>query len=203
MNPCCHDKTCELERLRKNQSSTLKIALFINVLMFIIELGSGLLAHSTALLADSLDNLGDALTYAVSLYAIDKGPRTKAHIALFKGALILVAGLFVIGQVIHKLLVPAVPIFEMMGIVSLLAILANGTCFILLWRHRDDDINMSSVWECSRNDLANNIAVIVAAAGVWLTASGIPDIIIGSMLALLFLRSAVHVLRSALKQLNT
>ncbi|MBI1990515.1 MAG: cation transporter, partial [Betaproteobacteria bacterium] len=167
MTDCCEDKDCAIDALRERQSSTLKTVLGINAVMFLVELVAGIISGSVALLSDSLDNLGDALTYGLSLYAVSRGPRSKAKVALFKGGLILAAGLFVLGQVAYKILVPAVPAFETMGAISILALIANGTCLALLWRHRQDDVNMSSVWECSRNDIASNIAVFAAAAGVW------------------------------------
>ena len=202
MADCCEDKTCAIEALQERQSSTLKLVLAINALMFVVELAAGLMANSTALLADSLDNLGDALTYGLSLYAVARGARAKAKVALFKGGLILAAGLFVLGQVAYRIVNPALPIYETMGAISLLALLANGFCLALLWKHRAEDINMSSVWECSRNDIASNVAVFVAASGVWLTASAWPDLLVGLLLALLFLRSAVRVLRSAVTELK-
>ena len=174
----------------------------INAVMFVVELIAGLASGSTALLSDSLDNLGDALTYGLSLYVISRGARSKAHVAVFKGLLITAAGLFVLGQVGYKMFFPTVPVFETMGAVSLLALAANGVCLGLLWRHRTDDINMSSVWECSRNDIASNISVSIAAAGVWLLQSGWPDILIGLGLACLFLSSAYRVLRSAFAELK-
>ena len=197
MDSCCEDKACALEALRERQSATLKIVLAINAAMFVVELGSGLMARSTALMSDALDNLGDALTYGASLYAVSRGAQAKARVALFKGALILLAGLFVLGQVAYRLVVPAQPIFEAMGAVSLLALAANGTCLALLWKHRREDVNMSSVWECSRNDIASNLAVFVAAGAVWLSGSRWPDLAVGGVLALLFLRSALRVLRDA------
>ena len=201
MADCC-DKTCEIEALHKTQSATLKTVLGINAVMFVVELVAGLMAGSTALLSDALDKLGDALTYGFSLYAISRGPRLKARVAVFKGLLIATAGLFVLGQVGYKMFFPMVPVFETMGVVSLLALLANGVCLALLWRHRTDDINMSSVWECSRNDIASNIAVFVAAVGVWLLQSGWPDVLVGLVLASLFMRSAHRVLRSAFAELK-
>ena len=201
MTDCC-DKGCEVEALRKTQSTTLKIVLSINAVMFAVELTAGLVAGSTALLSDSLDNLGDALTYGLSLYAVARGARSKAYVAIFKGCLITAAGLFVLAQVGYKVLFPVVPMFETMGAVSLLALAANGACLGLLWRHRTDDVNMSSVWECSRNDIASNISVIVAAGGVWLLQSGWPDVLVGLGLACLFLRSAYRVLRSAFAELK-
>jgi Co/Zn/Cd efflux system component len=202
MTDCCEDKSCAIQALQERQSGTLKVVLGINAVMFLIVVTAGIFAQSTALLSDSLDNLGDALTYALSLYAVSRTNRTKARVALFKGCLILGAGLFVLGQVVYRALVPTVPMFEMMGGIGLLALLANGVCLALLWKHRTEDVNMSSVWECSRNDIASNIAVLLAAAGVWVTASGWPDLLIGGLLAALFLRSAFRVLRSAVVELR-
>ena len=202
MTDCCSDKECAIEALKARQSATLKIVLAINAVMFVVELASGLLARSTALLSDSLDNLGDALTYGLSLYVVSRGARSKAKVALFKGGLILAAGLFVLGQVVYGALHPGIPVFETMGIVSLVALAANATCLALLWKHRAEDVNMSSVWECSRNDIASNIAVFAAAGAVWLTQSGWPDLIVGFALACLFLRSAVRVSASALRELR-
>lgn len=202
MSDCCEDKACAIEALRERQSATLKTVLVINAVMFVVVLAAGIAAGSTALLSDSLDNLGDALTYGLSLYAVSRGARLKAKVALFKGVLILSAGLFVLGQVIYKIVVPAVPAFETMGAVGLLALIANGICLTLLWKHRSEDINMSSVWECSRNDIASNIAVMAAAAGVWLTQAGWPDLVVGFALACLFLRSAIRVLNGAIAGLR-
>ena len=202
MTDCCEDKACAIDALRERQSSTLKTVLGINAVMFVVELVAGIISGSTALLADSLDNLGDALTYGLSLYAVSRGPRSKAKVALFKGGLILAAGLFVLGRVAYKIVVPEVPAFETMGAISILALIANGTCLALLWKHRQDDVNMSSVWECSRNDIASNIAVFVAAAGVWFTQSAWPDLLIGMVLACLFVMSAFRVLRNALAELR-
>jgi cation diffusion facilitator family transporter len=202
MHDCCNDKEGVIEALQERQSVTLRIVLAINAVMFVVELTAGLLARSTALLSDSLDNLGDALTYGLSLYAVSRGLRSKAMVALFKGGLILLAGLFVLGQVAYRVLNPAVPVFETMGIISIVALAANGACLALLWKHRAEDVNMSSVWECSRNDIASNIAVFVAAAGVWLTQSGWPDLVVGFALACLLLRSAFGVSASALRELR-
>lgn len=202
MADCCENKACALDALGERQSATLKIVLGINAVMFVVELIAGMMAGSTALLSDSLDNLGDALTYGMSLYAVSRGRRSKAKVALFKGVLILLASLFVLSQLVYRIAVPVVPLYETMGLVSLLALLANGTCLALLWKHRKEDINMSSVWECSRNDIAANIAVFVAAGGVALTHSGWPDILVGLALALLFLKSATKVLKGAIVELR-
>ena len=198
VSDCCEGKSCAIDALRERQGGTLKLVLGINAVMFVVVAVFGLLSGSTALLADSLDNLGDALTYALSLYAVSRDERTKGWVAMFKAALILSAALFVIGQIAYKLLHPSVPVFEMMGGIGLLSLAANATCLAVLWKHRQEDVNMSSVWECSRNDIASNIAVLVAAAGVWLFSAGWPDIVVGSLLAALFLRSALRVSRGAL-----
>ena len=203
MADCCENKACAIEALGKRQGTTLRTVLAINGVMFVVELAAGVISGSAALLSDALDNLGDALTYGLSLYAVSRGARTKARVALFKGALIFTAGIVVLGQVIYRILVPSVPTFEVMGAVSILALAANATCLGLLWKHRQEDVNMSSVWACSRNDIASNIAVFVAAGGVWLTQSGWPDLLVGLGLAGLFLVSAVRVLRRALSELKT
>ena len=199
MAGCCDDKSCEIEALRGRQSSTLKAVLGINASMFVVELTAGLLAGSVALIADSLDMLGDALVYGFSLYVIARGLRMKAVAAMFKGAIMAAFGLFVLGQAVYKIIVPEVPVFETIGAVGLLALVANGLCLALLWRHRGDDINMKSVWLCSRNDIIANLSVLFAAAGVWLTNSGWPDILVGLAIAALFLRTAFSVLREAVQ----
>jgi cation diffusion facilitator family transporter len=198
MSDCCSDKACAIEAMRARQSSTLRAVLAINGVMFAIEFSAGLFARSTALLSDSLDNLGDAVTYGLSLYVVSRDARAKARVAMFKGGLIFAAALFVLGQVIYSLANPGLPVFEAMGIVSILALAANATCLALLWKHRAEDVNMSSVWECSRNDILSNIAVLIAAGAVWLTDTGWPDLIVGLLLAVFLLRSAIHVMRSAL-----
>jgi cation diffusion facilitator family transporter len=202
MANCCNNKACELDALRDRQSATLKIVLAINAVMFVVELAAGLLSGSVSLVADSLDMLGDALVYGFSLYVVARGARMKAKAALFKGLIMLGFGLFVLGQAIYRIAVPQLPMFEAIGVIGLLALAANGMCFYLLWRHRADDINMSSVWLCSRNDIIANVSVLFAAAGVWLTHSGWPDIAVGLALAALFLRSALYVLRESFRELR-
>ena len=201
MRDCC-DKSSELEVLRERQSGTLKIVLAINAVMFLVIVVASLYADSSALLADSLDNLGDAFTYGLSLWAVYLGLRMKARVAFFKGLLILLAALAVLAQIGYKLVNPTVPLFEVMGIFSLLSLAANGVCLGLLWRHKTEDVNMSSVWECSRNDIVANISVFVAAAGVWTTGSKWPDLLVASFLVLFFLRSASRVLSSAYAELQ-
>lgn len=203
MANCCNDKACEIEALQNRQSSVLKIVLGINIIMFAVELTAGLLAGSVSLIADSLDMLGDSLVYGFSLYVVARGAKMKAISALLKGGIMAAFGLFVLGQAIYKIMFPQVPMFEAIGAIGLLALAANSLCLILLWRHRADDINMQSVWLCSRNDIVANVSVLFAALGVWLTGAGWPDILVGLALALLFLRSALFVLRGARAELRT
>jgi Co/Zn/Cd efflux system component len=201
MSGCCnHD--CSLDRLHERQRGTLRIVLGINAAMFLVIVAAALYGKSSALLSDSLDNLGDALTYGLSLYAVSRGAAVKARVALFKGGLIFLAACAVAAQIAYKLRVPTVPLFEVMGIFSLLGLAANALCLFLLWRHRHEDVNMSSVWECSRNDIASNLSVFVAAGAVWFTGSGWPDIAVASCLVLLLMRSAIRVIASARTELK-
>lgn len=201
MSGCC-DNNCSIDALRERQRGTLQIVLGINAVMFLVIVVAALYGNSTALLADSLDNLGDALTYCLSLYAVSRAAAVKAKVALFKGVLIFLAVCAVAAQIIYKFIVPSVPIFEVMGAFSLLGLAANSLCLYLLWRHRHEDVNMSSVWECSRNDIASNLSVFVAAGVVWLTGSGWPDILVALGLVWLLTRSAIRVTSSAMEDLR-
>ncbi len=201
MGTCC-DNNCSIDALRERQRGTLRAVLAINAVMFVVIVLAALYGNSAALLADSLDNLGDALTYGLSLYAVSRGAAAKAKVALFKGGLIFLAALAVAAQILYKLIVPGVPLFEVMGTFSLIGLAANSLCLFLLWRHRHEDVNMSSVWECSRNDIVSNLSVFVAAGAVWLTGSGWPDIAVATILVLFLWRSAIRVIKSALTELR-
>ena len=200
MGSCC-DNNSRIDALHNRQRGTLIKVLWINAIMFIAIAVAAFYGKSTALLSDSLDNLGDALTYGLSLFAVSKGPVIKARVALFKGGVIFIAACLVVAQVIHRLVNPILPSYEIMSIFSIAGLVANGICLFLLWRHRNEDINMSSVFECSRNDIASNLSVILAAIGVWLFNSGIPDIIIAMLLAVLLLKSSARVIKGALSEL--
>jgi len=201
MSGCCnHD--CSLDRLRERQRGTLQIVLGINAVMFFVIVAAALYGKSSALLADSLDNLGDVLTYGLSLYAVSKGTTVKAKVALFKGAMIFLAAFTVAAQITYKLFVPSVPVFVIMGAFSLFGLATNSICLFLLWRHRHEDVNMNSVWECSRNDIASNLSVFMAAGAVWFTGSGWPDIVVALGLVWLLMRSAIWVISSAMAELR-
>lgn len=192
MSDCCDDKNLNVQH--DGQRRTLKIVLVLNAAMFFIVFYAGWYAKSSALLSESLDYLGDSLTYIISFIVINMGMKMKARVAIFKGLLILAAGLVVAWQIVEKLINPTLPLFEVMGIFSLLGLLVNGLCLYLLTKHKEEDINMSSVWECSRNDIAAGVAVFVSAFGVWLTNSMWPDIVVAFALMILFFRSATGVL---------
>src|SRR5712692_165695 len=202
MDECCSGKSSALERLPARQASTLRIVLALNATMFLAEFVAGLLAGSVALLADSLDMLGGALIYGFSLYVVGRSAQWKARAALVKALVMAGFGIAVLGQLVHKLIAPAAPVAEAMGLVAALALAANALCFALLWRHRADDINMRSVWVCSRNDIAANLGVVLAAGAVWTTGTAWPDIAVGALICALFLRSAYGVGREARVELN-
>lgn len=198
---CC-DNNCEIEKLRERQRGTLKAVLVVNAIMFFVLAGSAFYGKSTALFSNSLDNLGDALTYGLSLYVVAKSNTAKAKVALFKAGLIFLGACAVWVQIIQKLITPELPSYEIMGIFSLADLTTNSFCLFLLWKHRGEDINMSSVWECSRNDIMVNISVFIAAGAVWFFESGWADIIVASCLGILLLSSSFRVLRSSLKELR-
>ena len=202
MDACCEQETETLEILREAHRKVLVAVLFINAFLFVVEAGAGLLAQSTALLADSLDMLGDSLVYGFSLYVLRRSAEWKAMAALLKGVIMALFGIGVLIEAVHKMTVGVLPVAETMGIIGLLVLLGNGLCFMLLFRHRSDDLNMRSTWLCSRNDILANLAVLLAAAGVRLFDSGWPDIIVGAIIAGLFLRSSFAVLRAALGELQ-
>jgi len=202
MGNCCHDKGCALDALRERQGRILRIVLAINVMLFLVELTAGIVAASTALMADSLDSLGDALVYAFSLYALFRSERWKAGAALLKGVIMLGFGIAITVALIERALAPVLPVPEMMGGFGFFALACNLTCLLLLTRHRSDDINMESVWLCSRNDIIANFGVLFASLGVAWSGSMWPDFAVGAVIAGIFLRSAFYVVSQALRELR-
>ena len=202
MGNCCHDKACALDALRGCQGRTLRIVLAINVVLFVVEFAAGLVAASTSLMADSLDSLGDALVYAASLYVLAKSDQWRNGAAMLKGVIMLGFGIAVAVALVGRILSPVVPVAEMIGGFGLFALACNATCLYLLTRHRSDDLNMESVWLCSRNDIVANVGVIAAGAGVGLTGSMWPDLLVGTVIAVLFLKSAIYVISRAWAELR-
>jgi Co/Zn/Cd efflux system component len=196
VNDCCEIRTDGSERQRR----VLWLVLGINAGMFLVEFGAGLLAHSTALLADSVDMLGDAIVYGFSLYAVARGAVWWARSALLKGLIMAAFGVGVLVELALKIIRGVVPMADVMGGVGAIALAANMFCLYLLWRSRNDDINMASAWICSRNDVLANVAVLIAAAVVALRGSVWPDIVVGLLIGALFMSSAFNVLRGARRE---
>lgn len=202
MSDHCCEHGLETRDLERRQRTVLVAVLAINVVTFVMMVAASLLSGSASILSGALDNFGDALTYALSFAAVGAGRVAKAKVALVKGALILLAAFAVGAQIIWRLLHFDVPVVETMSIAAALNLAANIACLWLLTPHRGEDVNMASVWECSRNDVLDGVAVIVATAGVWLLASPWPDIVVAAGLMMVFARSGTRVLASALGELR-
>ena len=173
------------------------IVIAINAAMFVVEMTGGVLAGSQALQADALDFLGDTMTYGISLAVIGMSLRVRATAALFKGASLMLMGLWVFGSTVYHLIILGVPRPEVMGLIAFLALAANVASVLILMKYKDGDANVRSVWLCSRNDAIGNVAVMLAAAGVWGTATAWPDLIVAAIMAALFLYSAAQILKQA------
>ena len=198
---CCQHKAKELEKLQKRQAKILWIILIINAVMFVVEFSGGIKAASLSLTGDSLDMLGDALVYGCSLYVIQKGKKAQARSAILKGGIMFITAIAVFARATYQLFAQTVPTVGLMSEIGILALVANLICFLLLIRHRNDNINMSSVWLCSRNDIIANTSVLLTAGLVFLTDSFVPDFILGLLLTLVFAQSAGKVLTQARAEL--
>jgi Co/Zn/Cd efflux system component len=172
----------------------------INAAMFFVEMAAGVMADSQALQADALDFLGDTLTYGLSLYVIGKSLRARTAAALFKGVTLALMGLWVFGDTLYAVLVLGVPRAEIMGLIGFLAFAANLTSVLLLLRFRNGEANVRSVWLCSRNDAIGNVAVILAASGVWASGTAWPDLAVAAAMAGLFLWSATLIILQAVRE---
>ncbi len=174
----------------------------INATMFAVEMTAGALADSQALKADALDFAADTATYAISLAVLGASLRVRATAALVKGASLLLMGLWVFGSTLHAAVGPGLPDAPVMGAVGFLALAANLLSVLLLLRCRDGDSNVRSVWLCSRNDAIGNVAVVMAALGVFGAGTAWPDLIVAGAMSALFLSSAVSILRQAVRELQ-
>jgi Co/Zn/Cd efflux system component len=179
------------------------LVLAINAAMFSGEIGAGLAAGSAALQADALDFLGDAANYAISLFVVGMALRYRATAALAKGATMALFGIWVLAVTSWHAFNGTLPHAFTMGGVGVAALVANAVSFLLLWQHRMGDANMSSAWICTRNDVFGNLAVVIAAAGVFGTGSGWPDVIVAAVMAMLALQGAVAVIRQARSELRS
>jgi Co/Zn/Cd efflux system component len=200
VDSCCNTEL-DLSAAKARQKRVLIQVLVINVLTFLMMIGGALVSGSSSLLSGTLDNLGDALTYALSLAVVGASCAAKARVAFLKGIFISGAAIAVAAQIGWRIFHPATPVVEPMGLVAILNLAANSLCLWMLSPHRHNDINMASVWECSRNDVFEGFAVIGAALAVWAFDAGWPDIVVAIALLLLFSRSAIRVLSGAWQNL--
>ena len=204
MSDCCGcGKTLDVGAMQARQRRVLGIVLAINLATFVMMVGAAWYSRSSSLLSGGLDNLGDALTYALSLAVVGSTLRAKAWVSLLKGGLILGAAVAVALQILWRLGHPTVPVFEGMGIAGALNLAANAYCLHLLTPYRQGDVNLASAWECARNDIFEGFAVLAAALLVWLFGAGWPDLLIAVALLVMFLRSAARVFAASLRELKT
>ena len=199
MAGCCGHEA-RFEGLSPDYKRRLWVVIVINAAMFAVEMGAGQLAGSQALKADALDFLGDALTYGISLAVIGASIRVRTAAALAKGASLFLMGAWVFGSTIYRVFFIGVPEAGIMGVIGIMALAANLASVMLLLPYKDGDANVRSVWLCSRNDAIGNVAVMIAALGVWGTATGWPVLIVASIMAGLFLSSSVQIIRQALEE---
>jgi Co/Zn/Cd efflux system component len=203
---CCQSDACNEADPRRGDPAfkrVLWIVLAINAAMFLVEVVAGLAAGSASLQADALDFLGDAANYAIALLVVGMALRYRSMAALAKGATMGLFGLWVLGTVVWHSIAGTVPEAITMGVVGFAALAANAACFGLLWAYRAGDANMRSVWVCSRNDVLGNLAVLLAAVGVFGTGTGWPDVIVAAVMAALAIQGAFVVVRHALEELNS
>jgi len=183
MSSNCCGSVCNSSAPSPKFRRALWIALFINATMFVVEIIGGATAGSVSLWADALDFAGDAANYGISLAVLSMGLAWRSHAALVKGVTMAGFGIFVLAQTLWSVIQGIPPEPLTMGVIGLLALIANVSVALLLYAFRDGDANMQSVWLCSRNDAIGNIAVMLAAAGVFFTGSGLPDILVALIMA--------------------
>jgi len=198
---CCSHPP-DLNRGNAGYRRVLWIVLAINAAMFLVEIGAGLAAGSASLQADALDFLGDSANYAISLFVVGMALRYRATAALAKGATMGLFGLWVIGMVVWHAVHGTLPNAFAMGAIGFAALAANAASFALLWAYRGGDANMRSAWICTRNDVLGNLAVLLAALGVFGTGTGWPDVIVAAIMATLALQGAATVIRQSVAELR-
>lgn len=192
-----HDHDIAFDGVSADYKRRLWLVIAINAVMFGVEMTAGQVAHSQALQADALDFAADALTYGISLAVIGASIKVRSTAAMAKGISLLLMGLWVFGTTIYRAIYIGVPEAEVMGAIGFLALLANVASVLILLKYKDGDANVRSVWLCSRNDAIGNVAVMIAALGVWGTSSGWPDLIVAGVMAGLFLTSSVQIIKQA------
>ncbi len=201
MGSCCGQKI-KFDGISADYKRRLWVIIVLNASMFCIEMSAGHIAKSQALQADALDFFADAITYGLSLAVIGASVKTRVYTALLKSLSLFLMGLWVCGSTAYQLLILDVPQANIMGVVSILALLTNLLSVLLLMKYKNGDSNVRSVWLCSRNDAIGNIAVMIAAIAVWLTQSGSPDLLVAGIMAWLFLSSSMQILEQAVGELK-
>lgn len=194
---------CEMEARNEQERKTLLVVLGINAFMFIFELTLGLIAQSTGLIADSLDMLADATVYAISLYAVGKSDVLKVKSAKFSGFAQILLSLLVLADVLRRFILGSDPVSTLMMGVGVIALVANVICLSLIAKHRDGGVHMRASLIFSKNDVIANLGVIVAGALVWTLGSRYPDLVIGSVIAVIVFRGGLQILKEAAQQGNT
>jgi Co/Zn/Cd efflux system component len=195
---CCAPPPLNLDpRQRRDYRRVLWLVLAINAGMFVVEAGAGLMAGSASLQADALDFFGDGANYAISLAVVGMALRYRAGAALLKGASMGLFGVWIVGAVVWHAMHGTLPNAVTMSAIGVSALVANAVSFALLWSHRTGDANMRSAWICTRNDVLGNLAVLLAALGVFGTHTGWPDLAVALIMASLALQGAFLVLRQA------
>lgn len=197
---CCH-QSHQFDGLDPRYKRILWSVIFINATLFFVEMFAGYQAGSQALKSDALDFLADSLTYGLSLAVIGHSNQIRARAALFKAISLFGIGGFVFTHTLYRSLFQTTPQAELMGIIGILALLANVVSVLLLMRYKDGDANVKSVWMCSRNDAIGNIAVMLASLAVFTTGSAWPDLVVAFAMSGLFLHSAQIILRQSLREL--
>lgn len=186
---------CDIEIRSTKMRKVLWIALWINTIVFVGQLTAAILANSSALLADSIDMIGDVIAYAISLYAFNRGDRWIARAALFKGIIIAVLAMVVFFDASEKIFtIEQIPSSTLMLIFSFIGLTANSFCLWLLTKYRDENLNMKSVWICSRNDILVNVSVIITAILIYYFNSQWPDVVVGLSLSVILFYSACHII---------
>jgi Co/Zn/Cd efflux system component len=188
---------CEIEIQDKSERQVLIVLLLINGIMFVAELIVGWWAQSTALIADALDMLADAMVYGVGLYAVGKSLLLKAHAARISGSLQVLLGLLVLVDIVRRLIVGSEPVSTLMMSMGFIALIANVTCLMLIAKHREGEVHMRASWIFSKNDVIANLGVILAGGLVAWTGSRLPDLVIGLLVALIVIRGGILILQDA------
>ena len=202
---CCHDHSHDLKFNPNNITfkRVLWLALILNLSMFFIEVFFGVLSQSLALRADAIDFLGDALNYFVTLFLINKSLKAKSTVSITKAIFMLTFAFWVLGEAIYRFYKGELPDAFTMSWVGGLALAINAIVAFMLFKYKDGDSNMQSVWLCSRNDALGNLAIIIASAGVYWWGTKWPDLIVALVMAILALTAAIQILKIAYRERNS